>query len=132
MISSPSGIGGYLLQPWLVPLLGTWHIYKQASLQVYRAALRHFLSGLFHVLFPQRKVYAKPKLVQITNVLSLVRLSYPSWADDLKQALGNHKVKAVETKHLLNLQVLVGWLIPVVCADFNRSCLWSLERLFLC
>jgi len=99
--------------------MGVWHVFKQASIQVYRLASAHFLAPWFHHSFPDRKFYSAPKLRAITHRLSLIRLSYPSWRKDLREALlldlpvGNRQ-------HLLNLQLLVEYFIPLVSEHTSK------------
>lgn len=94
--------------------MGVWHIYKQASIQVYRLAGAHFLAPFFHHSFPDRKFYAVPKLRSITYRLSLVRLSYPYWRKTLRLALQDD-LPVADRQHLRNLKLLVEYFIPLVC-----------------
>ena len=93
--------------------MGVWHVYKQASIQVYRLASAHFMAPFFHHHFPDRKFFLVPRLRSITYRLSLVRLSYDHWRKDLRLALAAD-LPAGDRQHLRNLQHLVEFFIPLV------------------
>jgi hypothetical protein len=123
-----TGAGQKLFASWLLPTLGFWHIYKQASLQVYRAAAPHFIGPLFHHFYPKRKFLAKPRLLQITNWLSLLRLSYPAWSGDLARAGQGPTQHKIDKKHISNLRILMEYMIPVVCIHLSASFAVSIFR----
>lgn len=100
-----------------MPLLGLWHVYKQASIQVFKLAAADFLAPLWHVMFPDKKFYLDQRFRRVTNMLSLVRLSYPKWRDALHAAL-QRDLPAAEKAHLENLFALVEYFIPLVSAMF--------------
>jgi len=93
--------------------LGTWHIYKHCSLLVWRKFADVFLAGLFHCLFPGSCFFTKPRLPTVTHVFVLLRMAYPSFRDELSQALYDID-PGKEKRCLLNLQGLCQYFIPVV------------------
>ena len=105
---------GYSWQAWLCPLLGTWHLYKQASIWTFKLASKYFLAPLFHELYPNKRFYDHPKLKEITHMLSLVRLTYPLWQGELKAAREIPELPTKDQLHLMNLYQLAEFVIPKV------------------
>jgi hypothetical protein len=94
--------------------LGIWHIYKMATTCVWRLAGPDFLAPLFHQFFPNSKFPSSPRLVLSSRILSLVRLAYPSFRQELKAALAKEALSDKQKGHLTNLQLLCEWFIPKV------------------
>jgi hypothetical protein len=108
-------------------LLGSWHPYKLASAILWRN-FANFLGPLFHNFHPGSKYFLEQsKLSKITYWLSLVRLSFPKWKNDLNALLGSPtwKFSMAVTKdlhvHLQNLKVMVEYFIPLVIFPLPHS-----------
>lgn len=116
----PSGIGEHSIKPFIYPVLGTWHPFKQASIVLYRS-MYHFTAPLFHFFNPGAGFYlTNNKLTKLTFWLSLIRLSFPLWKQEMKDLLDdqNFKFKSKHTRaawvHLKNLELTVEYFIPLV------------------
>jgi hypothetical protein len=107
--------------------LGTWHIYKMASTCVWRMAGADFLAPLFHQFFPSTSYPWTPRLVLSTRILSLIRLSYPNFRQQLDDALKKEALTDIQSIHLRNLRSLCEWFIPKV----SLNSLLPLFTLFL-
>lgn len=94
--------------------LGTWHIYKMASTCVWRMFGADFIAPLFHDFFPKTLFPWNPRLVLSTRIFSLIRLTYPTFRNELKEALEKEALPEVERIHLVNLRSLCEWFIPRV------------------
>ena len=94
--------------------LGLWHVYKMASTCVWRMASADFIGPLFHQFFPNVAFPWGPRLVLSTQIFLLIRLAYPTFREELKQALDKEALTAQQKSHLVNLQALCEWFIPKV------------------
>ena len=94
--------------------LGTWHVYKMATTCVWRLFGADFIAPLFHQFFPNSKFPVSPRLVLSSRILSLIRLSYPTFRPHLLSALAKEALTDKQKAHLLNLQQLCEWFIPKV------------------
>ena len=103
---------------WACVALGTWHVYKMATVLVWRLAAADFIAPLFHVLFPRAPFKESPRLSVAARILSLIRLAYPSFKKELTEAIQTTPKSTSEYNHLLNLQYLCEWLIPKVIPNF--------------
>jgi len=125
MVYSPNGAMSEAKR-WFGPTLGAWHSYKQANAIVFRMFQRDFFAQLHFTMFPgQPFFFAQKKLSKNVVLFSWIRLAYPSFRGKLTAALqamesGNSNAKA-GYRHLLNLQFLCEWLIPVVSCVFGSS-----------
>lgn len=97
------------------PILGTWHLYKIASVAVWRIAGSAVFGPFFHELFPNAAFSASPRLAVVSRILTLFRLAYPSVRDDLLQLVKERRGKA-SLQHAKNLLFLMEWMIPKVRA----------------
>ena len=76
------------MKAWCVPLLGIWHSYKVASQLLYRKFDSVCTERIFKVLHPSSDFYKKPKFLgSIVHLLTVIRMSYPDWKDDLDAGL---------------------------------------------
>lgn len=94
--------------------LGTWHVMKMASTCVWRMAASDFIAPLFHQFFPNIPFPASPRLVLSTKIFSLIRLAYPSFREQLNNALQKEALSDIQKGHLVNLRSLCEWFIPKV------------------
>ena len=111
-MACPTGVGESY-RPWLVPLRSFWHIYKQATKDIYRLASGHFLAPLFHHFHPDKRFWIEPKHRNATYILSLVRLSYPAWRAEL-DALLAMPLREQERGHAENLKLPAEYFSPLV------------------
>jgi hypothetical protein len=106
--------GGARARTRVVLTLGYWHTYKQANFLVYAAFAKSFMAGCFHTLFPNIPFWPKPRhLSTIITMLTYIRLAYPAFKERLADAL-TLEIGTAQTQHLINLQVLCEFYIPVV------------------
>lgn len=104
--------------------LGTWHVYKMASTCVWRMTAADFMAPLFHHFFPNTLFPWNPRLVLSTRILSLIRLSYPTFRDELANALAKESLTDIQRVHLVNLRSLCEWFIPRVSFSFGQLLLF--------
>ena len=97
-------------------VLGNWHVYKMATTLLWRLAGADFIAPFFHSLFPRAAFRSNPRLTIAARILSLIRLAYPSFKEDLHDAIQTATKTSSQYIHLLNLQYLCEWLIPKVLA----------------
>ena len=103
----------------MVFVLGTWHIYKQATCDVWRLAAAHFLAPLWHELYQSDAFTAKPKLIRASHFLTIIRVAIfcSDQASELQSQLARAceaQKNPVESAHLSNLKALLCFLIPAV------------------
>lgn len=79
------------------------------------------MAPLFHELFPDRQFMEKPKLRQITQLLSVIRLAYPSFRKDLQDATAASEHDHHRLTHLQNVIYLCEYFIPVVRPDCRKG-----------
>jgi hypothetical protein len=108
-----SGIGTILRQKVFLAL-GLWHNFKQASLLVWKAFALTFIGPAYHCLFPGRDMYMQPKLVHVTTILTMIRLSYPAWHGVLQGLRGRRNLPESSVNHVHNLCMLLEFFIPTV------------------
>ena len=95
--------------------LGLWHNFKQASIILWRRFSLDFIGPLFHHMFPGVQFFAQnPKLVHVTTMLTYIRMSYPSWKDDLQNLRTDRTLHRSSRAHVHNLTALVEFFIPTV------------------
>jgi hypothetical protein len=113
------------MRQWFTVTLGSWHPYKQANLIVWGHWGQRWFGPLFHDLIPNGKFFKSPRLITVATFFTYVRLAYPYFRNDLKNAMakskGDTQVPATYAA-LLDLHQLLEFFIPVVC-DVNVVCL---------
>jgi hypothetical protein len=117
-----SGVGAPLRNK-LVVQLGTWHTYKQACTVVWRWWGPRVFAPLFHELISHANFSKSAKLSSITRFLTIVRLAYPSFKQDLDDAIrgrsGLPDDERIAVSQLRDLKKLLNFFIPVVSGQFN-------------
>jgi hypothetical protein len=108
-----SGIGATLRQKVFLSL-GLWHNFKQASLLVWKAFALTFIGPAYHCLFPGRDMYMQPKLAHVTTILTIIRLSYPAWRNELRLLRARANLPESSCNHLHNICMLLEFFIPTV------------------
>ena len=111
-----SGVGQPCRQ-WMCVTLGTWHPYKQANMVIWNHWASRVFAPLFHELIPDAKFMTKPKLVAVVHFFTYVRLAYPKFRKQLKDALNHCRVADTlthEYSQLVDLRHLCEFFIPVV------------------
>ena len=111
-----SGDGSALLCNKTAVFLGTWHVYKMASLLIWRLAGPELTGPLFHALFPSTTWFATPSLLVVSRLLSLMRQAYGvrGVRDELKAVIADPMVKGVSRAHAENIWFFMEWLLPKV------------------
>lgn len=99
-------------------MLGTWHMFKQLSLELFKLASSTYLCHMHFFLKPGSTFLLRPRLTHITHTFSLLRLSYPMWADTLSLILANTNASSQVQINARNLLFLIEFAIPV-CHDFG-------------
>ena len=116
-----SGVGAPLRNK-LVVQLGTWHTYKQACTVVWRWWGPRVFAPLFHELISHANFSMSAKLSSITRFLTIVRLAYPSFKQDLDDAISGRSGlpddERVAMSQLRDLKKLLNFFIPVVSGQF--------------
>lgn len=114
MLYDKNNIGKHLRQRVHIRL-GSWHSYKHASEQVFKIGFHSFFGPLLETLTPG-SISTTQKLRKITELFTIIRVSYPQWRPKLEKALKSTSLHRDRRKHLLNLQQLLEMFIPVVSA----------------
>jgi hypothetical protein len=104
---------------WFAPSLGCWHSYKQGNIQVFRAFRHEFLAQLHFEMFPAQPWFANlARLPKLVLLFSWIRLAYPAFRQNLKDAITQMRLNEESTKagyvHLKNLEFMCEWCIPLV------------------
>jgi hypothetical protein len=126
------GIGARTTCPFLVPLCGSWHFFKQASQVLWRAAAV-FIAPLFHHFNPQSR-YKRNRKSHTSNTwwFTVILMSYAKWRDDIESLVSDADFKAAQPvlhDHAKNLMDLCQFFIPTVkCSCF---CVIVLESFIL-
>jgi hypothetical protein len=116
-----SGVGA-TFRPWLCVTLGSWHVYKQATIVLWQHGLQRWFAPMFHFLFPNCKLFqGKIRLSKAVTLLSYVRLAYPRFRKSLESAIAALEDKpdgkfVVALSNLKNLKEIMEYMIPVVSA----------------
>ena len=108
---------GAPMRGWLGVQLGTWHPYKQANVVVWSHWGARIFAPLFNDLIPNANFNPRAKLSTIARFLTVARLSYKSWKNDLKNAreeIERRNMDRVAISHLRDLLKLMEFFIPVV------------------
>ncbi len=105
---------GKRLRTQVVMMMGVWHQYKDANMLIWREFGYSFLGPLFHALYPGGKFFKKPRLTQALSLLSIVRLSYPSWRKQLMKLSDDPQLDRKLMGHVTNLVDLCEYFIPTV------------------
>jgi hypothetical protein len=94
--------------------LGTWHSYKHATFLLWKAGAFDFWVPLHLVLFPNCNVYKEMRLRKCVWWFNLLRVSYASWRQDLKDVIEELDETDVVFNHMVNLRAMMEFFIPVV------------------
>ena len=105
---------GKSLRKYVHVCLAMWHNFKWASLKIVEVFGRDFIAPLFHQIWPDKMIDIKNiSLSSATTILSYLRLSYPSFKENLMQSLSNADITAPNKRLLKNLWSLMEFFIPV-------------------
>jgi hypothetical protein len=122
------GVGKNTISRFVVPLLGSWHPYKQACIVLHRNS-HEWMAPLFHHFHPGNTFYfTGTSLSKLTYWLSLMRLSFPAWRDELEALLKNEAWRCKNKQHrklfvyASNLWSLMNYFIPLVSLGGTISC----------
>jgi hypothetical protein len=119
-----SGVGRHL-RTFTGCALAQWHNYKWATARICVVFGNDFVGPLFHSLFPDHafdpKKMSHPSL---TSILSIMRLSYPSFRDHLLEARETADLPTRSRNLLTNMFDLFETYIPIVSfvVDCTQCC----------
>ena len=95
--------------------LAWWHSYKWATKKILEIFACDIFGPLFHHLFPIRKFTpGSSSLSSNTMLISLVRLAYPSFKDQLYELIDKPTLTHTQRILLQNVKDLCEFFIPVV------------------
>ena len=107
--------GGKRIRDRIVVTLGLWHVYKHTCFAVYDRFADCFIAGCFHSLFPGGIFKRKPQyLSTIVTIFTYIRLAYPTFRQQLDNALAREDVSDSSKQHLINMKSLCEFYIPAV------------------
>ena len=113
-----SSVGVRTLNKVMTTLLGTWHVFKHASMIIWRTAAPFFIAPMCQFLNPAAHFYCNgAKLSMVSYHLSLVRLSFPTWGAELKGLIKNtcwRRTNPLIVPHAINLYRLAKFFITAV------------------
>lgn len=95
--------------------LGTWHPYKVACEKVFHSFLESFFGPVLHSIMPNSTVHAKPRLVHLEDIFSIISCAYPSFRGQLlglENSLQNLPNRYASDIH--NLVDLFEFYLPLV------------------
>ena len=102
--------------------LAWWHSYKWATKMIMTVFATDFIAPLFHHLFPYNEFNVeKMSLPSHTCILTYIRLSYPSFRQQLIDAKNRGGLNIRCQTLLENLFNLCEFFIPVVIYNFCMS-----------
>ena len=106
---------GQHLRKYIGVHLAPWHNYKWASIMIIKIFGRDFIGPFFHRLFPNHAFdMNKMKFPAVCTLLSYMRLSYPSFRDQLMEAKNTDGLSVRATTLLNNMWSMFEYFIPVV------------------
>jgi hypothetical protein len=111
---------GASLRKYTFCSLAWWHSYKWTTQQAVKVFSSDFLAPWFHHLWPNREFsVSKISHPARTTYLSYIRLAYPKFREQLKNALDRAGLNQRQVALLTNLRDLCEFFIPVVsvCCD---------------
>ena len=106
---------GQYLRKYCHVSLALWHNYKWATSKILYVFGRDFIAPYFHTLFPDRFInITNMSHSQTVTLLSYMRLSYPSFREELKNAVDNDTIRGRRKINIANMYCLFEYCIPVV------------------
>ena len=110
--------GGQEMRKYMSVNLAWWHNFKQVSKSIWRAFANTIWAPLWHRLYPSSKFSPNPHSPQepALHFLFMAR-AYPSFKDDLNEALEDNQVGEVGKAMLENIKLLCEFVIPTVCTN---------------
>ena len=102
--------------------LGLWHIYKQASVLLWREYGRTVFAPLLHRLMCTAH-YTRSPLAMVTRYMTFIRIAYPDFRDDYLDVITNENLRSDQLHIALDVLDLCELWIPVVAAS---SPAWSM------
>ena len=114
-----SGVG-VLMRKFVYVNLALWHTYKHACMKLWSTFAPYFMAGLFHTFFPSGIFLKKPSFTLVATQLTILRLAYPDFKDQLKMAINDANCTPVSLIVLRNIHQLCASLIPMVIHEHVR------------
>ena len=107
--------GGQEMRKYMSVNLAWWHNFKQVTKTIWRSFANTIWAPLWHRLYPSSKFSPNPHSPQepALHFLFMAR-AYPSFKDELQEALDDNQVGAVGKAMLSNIQFLCEFAIPTV------------------
>ena len=106
---------GQHLRKYVGVHLAPWHNYKWASVMIIKVFGRDFVGPFFHRLFPNHAFdINKMKFPAVCTLLSYMRLSYPAFRSQLREAIESEDLTIRSKTLLTNLRSMFEYFIPVV------------------
>ena len=106
---------GQHLRKYVGVHLAPWHNYKWASVMIIKVFGRDFVGPFFHRLFPNHAFdINKMKFPAVCTLLSYMRLSYPAFSSQLREAIESEDLTIRSKTLLTNLRSMFEYFIPVV------------------
>ena len=106
---------GAILRRYTGLSLAWWHSYKWCTKLIMKVFADDFIAPMFHFLFPGREFNVdKSRHTANTVMLSYIRLAYPTFKDQLSEALTQPTLSLRGKTLLTNLQSLCEYFIPTV------------------
>ncbi len=106
--------------------LGTWHIFKQATIELHKMSSRYFLCSLFHSLFPSVPFRFYKRLKEMLWLFMIIRLAYPKFRAHLVDARRRTPPDSSRGRLLHCLHLLCEYYIPTVWLHLFRNLSFSI------
>ena len=123
--------GGQEMRKYMSINLAWWHNFKQVTKTIWRAFANTIWAPMWHRLYPSSKFSPNPHSPQepALDFLFMAR-AYPSFKNDLNEALEDNQVGKVGKSMLQNIKFLCEFAIPTVCTQNTDPLL--LLNMFFC
>jgi hypothetical protein len=107
--------GGQEMRKYMSINLAWWHNFKQVTKTIWRSFANTIWAPLWHRLYPSSKFSPNPHSPQepALHFLFMAR-AYPSFKDELNEALDDNQVGPVGKAMLQNIKFLCEFAIPTV------------------
>ena len=105
---------GVIMRKHVYVNLALWHTYKHACMKLWSMYSQYLMAGLFHCFFPSGIFLKKPSFTLVATLLTIIRLAYPRFRDQLNAAIAAADDMGPSFILLSNIKALCCTFIPMV------------------
>src|SRR3569623_757084 len=122
--------GCYRILHDLFLILGPWHIYMYAHVVVWDIFRSSFLAGAFFAIFPNEKLFFRPKLAASVTFFTWLRASFPIFRKKLMQVLNT--LKSLSSLYEIQLPRVLKSKKVLPSNPYRRAYIRLYNLLYLC